>query len=298
MSSRFTTHFHAAEDGLRLHARIYEGPAPDAPTVLCLHGLTRNARDFEDLAPHLQARYRIVAPDLRGRGLSDRDPTPQNYQSAVYLRDLGPLLADAATRGRFAILGTSLGGILAMLVASARPPGLAAIVLNDVGPALHPAGVERIKGYAGRLPPPRDWGEAVEQTRATYGAAWPTVPESRWAELARRGYRENEAGVPQADADPAIGAAMRAAGAAPLDLWDAWRSLGALPVLVLRGALSDLLSEEILARMHASKPDLRSLVVADRGHVPLLDEPECLDAIDRFLGDAFGAAPTCATTSA
>ena len=292
--------FHRSADGLQLHLRHYAGPTVSAPTVLCLHGLMRNARDFEDLAPRLQARYRVLAPDLRGRGLSDRDPAPQNYQVAVYLQDLEPVFAEAAAQGPYAIVGTSLGGILAMLHAAGRPAGLAGIVLNDVGPALDPAGVERIKGYAGRSPPPRDWPEAIAQVRAAYEVAWPGLPAERWARLARRSYVEDSSGALRAAADPAIGDAMRAAPATPLDLWAQWASLADLPVLALRGALSDLLSPAILERMLALKGDLETRVIANRGHVPLLDEPQSLEAIERFLERAFGAAraATCATAPA
>ena len=279
--------FYRSAEGLRLHARIYAGPSATAPTVLCLHGLMRNGRDFEDLAAHLQPRYRLIVPDLRGRGLSDRDPQPQRYQPAVYLRDLAPLFAEAAERGPYAVVGTSLGGLLAMLHAAARNPRLAGIVLNDIGPALDPAGIERIKGYAGRSPPPRDWAEAIAQTRAAYEIAWPDLPDSRWDALARRAYFEDAAGGLRAAADPAIGAAMRAASDAPLDLWESWRNLGDLPVLAIRGALSDLLSPAILARMRALKSDLETVEVADRGHVPLLDETVAANAIDRFLERVF-----------
>ncbi len=300
MSNTIESQFHRSADNLRLHVRQYPGPNPTAPTVLCLHGLMRNACDFEDLAVHLQARYRILAPDLRGRGLSDRDPRPQNYQPPVYLEDLRPIFAEAAEHGPYAIIGTSLGGILAMVHAASRPARLAGIVLNDIGPALDPAGVERIKGYAGRSPPPRDWPEAIAQMRAAYAVAWPDLPPDRWERLARRSYIEDAPGALRAAADPAIGEAMRAAPAAPLDLWMQWQALADLPVLALRGALSDLLSPAILERMLELKHDLEIRVVANRGHVPLLDEPESLHAIERFLERAFGAprAAICATAPA
>ena len=292
--------FLRAADRLRLHVRHYPGPRPAAPTVLCLHGLMRNARDFEDLAPRLQARYRVLVPDLRGRGLSDRDPAPENYQVPVYLEDLRPIFAEAAEHGPYAIIGTSLGGILAMVHAASRPARLAGIVLNDIGPALNPAGVERIKGYAGRSPPPRDWPEAIAQMREAYAVAWPDLPPDRWERLARRSYIEDAPGALRAAADPAIGEAMRAAPAAPLDLWMQWQALADLPVLALRGALSDLLSPAILERMLELKHDLEIRVVANRGHVPLIDEPESLHAIERFLERAFGAprAAICATAPA
>jgi pimeloyl-ACP methyl ester carboxylesterase len=270
---------------LSLYARVYEGHG-SAPTVLCLHGLTRNSRDFEDLAPHLQRRYRVIVPDLRGRGFSARDPQSQNYQPGMYLKDILALLA-ATDAPRVAVIGTSLGGMLAMMLAATQPARIAGIVLNDVGPEVDPAGIERIKQYAGRLPPARTWSEAVAQTRAVYGDAWPDLKSERWETLARRGYREDASGVVGSDADPGIGEALRAAPAAALDLWPLWKSLGDVPTLAIRGARSDILSAGTFARMKSENPKLQQLEVANRGHVPLLDEPECLSALDAFLAHVF-----------
>jgi pimeloyl-ACP methyl ester carboxylesterase len=274
-----------SHDGLSLYARVYEGHG-SAPTVLCLHGLTRNSRDFEDLAPHLQRRYRVIVPDLRGRGFSARDPQSQNYQPGMYLKDILALLA-ATDAPRVAVIGTSLGGMLAMMLAATQPARIAGIVLNDVGPEVDPAGIERIKQYAGRLPPARTWSEAVAQTRAVYGDAWPDLKSERWETLARRGYREDASGVVGSDADPGIGEALRAAPAAALDLWPLWKSLGDVPTLAIRGARSDILSAGTFARMKSENPKLQQLEVANRGHVPLLDEPECLSALDAFLAHVF-----------
>jgi pimeloyl-ACP methyl ester carboxylesterase len=271
-----------SHDGLRLYARVYEAPVRRAPTVLCLHGLTRNSRDFEDLAPHLQLRYRVIVPDLRGRGLSARDPNLQNYQPAMYVQDILALLA-AVDAPRAAVIGTSLGGMLAMMLAFSQKERIAGIVLNDVGPEIDPAGIERIKQYAGRLPPARSWDEAVAQTRMVHGDAWRGLAPDRWAVLARRSYREDAAGMVEVDADPKIGEALRAAPAAALDLWPLWTALRHVPTLAIRGALSDILSAATLSRMKAENPDLETLEVADRGHVPLLDEPECIAAVDAFL---------------
>jgi pimeloyl-ACP methyl ester carboxylesterase len=277
-----------SHDGLQLYARQYGEAVAAAPAVLCLHGLTRNSRDFEELAPHLAQHYRVFVPDLRGRGLSDRDPEPQNYQPAVYVRDLLALLGTVDVK-RVAIIGTSLGGMLAMMLGYSHPALVAGMVLNDVGPEIDPAGIERIKQYAGRLPPARNWNVAVAQTRAVYGDAWPGIAEDRWLTLARRGYRENPAGVVDIDADPGIGVALRAAPQATLDLWPLWKALCKVPTLAIRGALSDILSAATFARMKSENPDLLQLEVAGRGHVPLLDEPECLAAIDGFLSQALRA---------
>jgi pimeloyl-ACP methyl ester carboxylesterase len=271
-----------SHDGLRLYSRVYEGPGSAAPTVLCLHGLTRNSRDFEDLCPHLERRYRVIVPDLRGRGFSQRDPNPQNYQPAVYVQDILALLTRVGA-ARVAIIGTSLGGMLAMMLGFSQPARVAGIVLNDVGPEIDPVGIERIKQYAGRLPAARTWSEAVAQTRTVYGAAWPGLAADRWAALARRGYRENAAGMIEPDADPNIGEAIRAAPAATLDLWPLWKALRSIPTLAIRGAHSDILSAATFARMKSENPGLEQLQVANRGHVPLLDEPECVIALDAFL---------------
>ena len=271
-----------SHDGLRLYARVYDAPDSAAPTVLCLHGLTRNSRDFEDLAPHLQRRHRVIVPDLRGRGFSARDPQPQNYQPGIYIQDILALLGtvDAA---RVAVIGTSLGGMLAMMLGFSHPTRIAGIVLNDVGPEIDPVGIERIKQYAGRLPPARTWRIAVAQSVAVYGNAWPGLTPERWEVLARRGYREDAAGLVELDADPNIGEALRAAPAAALDLWPLWGALRKVPTLAIRGARSDILSAATFARMKRENPDLQQLEVADRGHVPLLDEPACIAALDAFL---------------
>jgi pimeloyl-ACP methyl ester carboxylesterase len=271
-----------SHDGLRLYARVYDAPLAGAPTVLCLHGLTRNSRDFEDLAPHLQGLYRVIVPDLRGRGFSARDPRRQNYQPAIYVQDILALLA-AVDVPRVAVIGTSLGGMLAMMLSFSHPARIAGIILNDVGPEIDPVGIERIKQYAGKLPPARTWSEAVAQTRSVYGDAWPGLPQERWEALARRGYRENAAGMVEADADPNIGEALRAAPAAALDLWPLWNALRNVPTLAIRGDRSDILSSATFARMKKENPDLQQLEVANRGHVPLLDEPECVAAVDAFL---------------
>jgi pimeloyl-ACP methyl ester carboxylesterase len=282
VAESFREIYQTSHDGLRLYHRLYEGPSAGAPKVLCLHGLTRNSRDFEDLAPHLQKRYRVIVPDLRGRGLSARDPNMQNYQPSIYVQDVLAILAtfDPAP---LTIIGTSLGGMLAMMLAVTKRSSVAGIVLNDVGPEIDPAGIERIKKYAGRLPPARSWADAIAQAQTVYGAAWPDLAAARWPILARRGYRENAAGVPQADYDPLIGEAVRAAPAAPVDLWPLWKALGDLPALAIRGVNSDILSAATFARMKSEKSNVEQLSVPNRGHVPLLDEPECLASIDGFL---------------
>jgi pimeloyl-ACP methyl ester carboxylesterase len=282
LTTSYEEKYWSSHDGLRLYARVYPGPEPLAPTVLCLHGLTRNSRDFEDLAPHLQRRYRVIVPDVRGRGLSARDPNPQNYQPAIYLQDILALI-DTVAAQRMAVIGTSMGGLLAMMMTVAHRDRVSGVVLNDMGPEVDPKGLERIKGYAGRLPAPKNWNDAIAQTRAMFGEAWPNLSAERWSALARRGYREDEKGGLNVDADPMIGEMLRAAPAASANLWPFWKALRGIPMLAIRGAQSDILSVATFAKMKAENPDLIQLEVAQRGHVPLLDEPECVASIDAFL---------------
>jgi pimeloyl-ACP methyl ester carboxylesterase len=224
----------------------------------------------------------VLTPDLRGRGRSQYDPNWSNYHPGTYLGDL-ERLQTAASAERVIVIGTSLGGILAMLIAATRASAMAGAVLNDVGPEIAPEGLQRIAQYVGRHAPVGNWEEAVAQAQSTYGLALPDLTLADWQALARRSYIEVD-GVPRLDMDPMIGEAVRAApaGAAP-DLWPVYAALAPLPVLALRGAMSDVLSEATFDRMALEKPDLRRLSVPRRGHPPLLDEPECLAAIDEFL---------------
>ena len=272
-----------SHDGLRLFSRVYPGPSADSPVVVCLHGLMRNGRDFEDLATHLCDRHRVIVPDVRGRGLSARDPSFNNYQIPVYLGDLMRLLAGLGA-ARVTLIGTSMGGLMAMVLAVMQPQLVGGMILNDVGPEVDREGLERIRGYAGQAAPVRDWAEAVAQVRSVYAPAWPGLDEARWEKIARSSYRANAQGVPEPDADPLIAEPLRDLSKATPNLWPLWSTLAQLPVLAIRGARSDILSAATLARMQREKPDLRTLTVANRGHAPMLDEPECVAAIDEFLG--------------
>jgi pimeloyl-ACP methyl ester carboxylesterase len=278
----FRAHRWLSNDGLSLYSRVYDAAGSAAPPVLCLPGLTRNSKDFEDLALHLSPRYRVICPDLRGRGLSAPDPVWQNYHQARYLADLAGLVAGLGVQ-RLALIGTSLGGLLAMSLPAWLPGVIAGMVLNDIGPEIDPVGAARIKAYAGKLPPVRSWDEAVAQLRGVFSAAWPGLSDETWARLARRSYREDASRTPILECDPKVGDALRADPEAAGDLWPKWAQLGTLPVLAIRGALSDILSASTFARMQLETPDLVPLTIAGRGHAPLLDEPECLAAIDAFL---------------
>jgi pimeloyl-ACP methyl ester carboxylesterase len=283
----FAERFTLTQDGLPLFYRDYPGP-PERTPVLCIPGLTRNARDFDFIARHIAITRRVIATDLRGRGRSGYDPNPANYAVPVETRDMFQLL-QAAGVARVIVLGTSRGGVIAMTMAAFAPAILAGAILNDMGAQLDAAGLERIYRNLRSPPSYTGWDEAAAALKAANEALFPNVSEERWRRFAHALYREGEGRI-VGDYDPRFPAAILAgsgtnprteAGAA--NLWKWFGALGPIPALVLRGENSELLSEETVAAMIAAKPDLASTIVKDRGHVPFLDEPEAVAAIDTFL---------------
>lgn len=272
-----------SQDGLALFYREYGHDNPGLP-IVCLHGIARNSRDFEDFAEHLGHRHHVLALDFRGRGYSDRDPNWKNYHPQTYADDVITLLRQQNI-GRAIFVGTSLGGLVSTIVANQAHERVAGVVLNDIGPEIGAAGLERIEAYLGLLPDVNNWDEAVSQARDVYGIAWPGLSGDMWQRIARRGYREDENGVPRLDMDPRIGDAARKVGAGLIEPWALFDGLANIPVLVLQGATSDILTDEIVARMQEHKPDLRHTKVAGRGHPLLLDEPESIEVVDKFIGD-------------
>jgi pimeloyl-ACP methyl ester carboxylesterase len=282
------THHHwTAPDGLRLHATVRRGPDGALP-VVCLPGLTRNGRDFEDLATALSVGRTVVAADLRGRGGSDRDPTGATYVADVYASDVLALL-DSLGFARTHVIGTSLGGIVAQVVAALAPQRVASIVLNDVGPELAPAGLARIRAYAGRPASARSWEEAGAVVRERIGDVLPGLDDDQWIVLARRMWCDDGAGTLVPDYDPAVTGPPPAADAppAPPPAWPLFEAAtsGGRPLLLLRGALSDLLAPETVPGMQERAPQLVVVEVPDRGHAPTLDEPVARQAIEAFLAD-------------
>lgn len=289
MTTAWVDRYYTSADGLRLYYRDYAastaGGAPrERLPVLCLPGLTRNSRDFDDIARRLQrSGRRVLCADLRGRGRSQHDPEWTNYHPGTYLGDVTDLFAHAGVE-RCVFLGTSLGGLLTMRFNVTQPGRVAAAILNDVGPEVDPAGLARIASYAGLQPPAKTWDEAVAIVRATYEIALPDFTDQQWRDYARRSYSEVNGEI-QLDVDPMIGEALRQAPAAAApDLWPVFAALGPVPTLVLRGATSDILSRATVERMKREKPDLVVVEVPNRGHVPQLDEPAAVAAIDSFLG--------------
>jgi pimeloyl-ACP methyl ester carboxylesterase len=273
--------FYTSADGLRLYYRSYAASQPGGLPVLCLPGLTRNSRDFASLAEHLSPRHEVLTADLRGRGLSAWDSDSSHYQLSTYVQDVWSLL-DSRGVQRVLVVGTSLGALIGMVLAT-RPDRIAGLVLNDAGPEMDLVVLLRLASYVGKLPPVTSWAEAAAQTKAVNQAAAPDLTDAQWLEYARRNYRENAAGVPVLDMDPQIAAGFKSPPTGPLQMWPLYAQITGVPQLVIRGALSDLLSAATVDRMALEKPDLEQLTLANRGHVPLLNEPECLEAIDAFM---------------
>lgn len=269
-----------APDGLRLAARVWPGPGADAPTVLCLHGLTRNGRDFELLAQALSARWRVVAPDQRGRGRSAYDPEPLHYNAGVQVADTFALL-DRLGVARCAVVGTSMGALMGVAMANLQPGRVAGLVLNDAGPDVDPRGLARIAGYVGQGGPVATWAEAATALQAIHGVSYPTYGEADWLRMARATYVEDAGGL-RPDYDPNLAHAFGVASGAGPDMWPAFEVCARMPTLVIRGALSDILARETAEKM-AARFGAATVEIADRGHAPDLSEPDALAAILQFL---------------
>ena len=272
--------FYESGDGLRLYARDYPGPSGTAPVILCLPGLTRNSKDFVDLAAGLCMTYRVICPDQRGRGRSARDPDPARYRPEQYAGDMQTLLNLLGVK-RVVVIGTSLGGLMAIMMMAVDSQRIQAAVLNDIGPELDSRGVARIAGYVGKTAAAASWNEAVQQTARINGAAYPDYRDDDWQAMARDLYIQ-EGTVPVLDYDPAIAQGL-AAGSATPNLWPLFEMVSAKPLLVLRGESSDILCARTLVEMTRRLPCLTALTIADRGHAPTLNEPAARSAIAQFL---------------
>lgn len=271
-----------AADGLRLYARDYPNASP-RPPVLCLPGLTRNSRDFEMLAVRISNTRRVISPDLRGRGKSQYDPDWRNYHPGQYAADLWQLL-DSLQVEEVVVIGTSLGGWMAMLLNQQRPGRIAAAVMNDIGPEADPGGIARVVATAGLLDIVDSLAAAIEQARSVYSIAFPNWNDEQWRLYTESTYRMLDDGRFDLNFDRNIGHAARE-GVSGLDVdpWAMFDELASVPTLVIHGMLSDILTVPIIEKMRRRKPDLQVVSVPDRGHAPLLDEQEALDAITTFL---------------
>ena len=272
-----------SRDGLRLHYRDYPGAA-NRPPVLCLHGLTRNSRDFESLAGRLSGDWRVIVPDFRGRGDSEHDPVSARYMPPTYALDVLQLL-DEQGIGEAVFIGTSLGGLVTMIVAATARQRIAGALLNDVGPELSEAGIERIRDYVGKPMLFTGWDDAAEQFAARYSDRHPRYAREEWVRYAKRVCRETARGV-ELDYDLAIAEPFQNvdsnATGAP-DAWPLYCALAGGPLTILRGEQSDLFTREIAERMAEMIPDAELVTVPGVGHAPDFDEPEAIAAVDRLL---------------
>ena len=268
-------------DGLQLHYRDYPGPS-DRPTLLCLHGLTRNSRDFAEFAERYSPAWRVVALEFRGRGSSDYDPVPARYTPLTYAADVIQFL-DRLSIEQAVFVGTSLGGLVTMVVAATAPQRIAASILNDVGPEVNTPGLDRILSYVGNDRRFRNWDEAADALASTQSSVFPDYGHGDFVRMAKRNCRE-EGGEIRFDYDMAITEPFRTKGPVPkVDMWPLFKALGQHPLLVVRGERSDLLGAEALAKMHEAVSDMKSVTLEGVGHAPMLDEPEAVAAIDAFL---------------
>jgi pimeloyl-ACP methyl ester carboxylesterase len=285
--SGFVDRWWRSGDGLRLHARDYAAAGGEARLpVICLHGLTRNARDFEDLAPWIAASgRRVLALDVRGRGLSDRATDPATYTLMVYAEDVVRLCLNLGI-GRSLFVGTSMGGMITMVLAHEAPDLVGGAVLNDIGPEIGVMGIARIFSYAGKTPEVRTWADAAAYASMTNHTAFPRYGEADWLSFARRIFRE-QSGAPVLDYDPACISPPQAPppGARPLPhLWSAFERLTERgPVLLMRGETSDILEPDTVRRMRERAPALSYAEVGGVGHAPMLDEPQARAALAAFL---------------
>jgi pimeloyl-ACP methyl ester carboxylesterase len=281
--SRFVT----TQDGLKLHVRDYGHDHLSAVPVVCLPGLARSGADFEDLATALatdsRTPRRVLAIDSRGRGKSDYDPNPANYNLAVELADVLAVIT-ALGIGRAVFVGTSRGGLLTMLLAAARPTAIAGCVLNDIGPEIDPRGLARIKSYVGKLPQPENFADAAAILRRLFGPAFPKLGDEDWVQYARRTFKDaNGRLVP--DYDVKLGTIMTEVDLdKPLPtMWQEFDALAQVPVMIIRGSNSDILSAATVTAMQAHHPALQVVEVPDQGHAPLLAEADVIGRIAAFV---------------
>jgi pimeloyl-ACP methyl ester carboxylesterase len=289
----FTDGYWWSNDGLRLHFRDYAGGA-GRPPIICIPGLTRNARDFERVAERLSPDWRVICVDLRGRGESAYARDPMTYVPLTYIQDLEALLRALEIDG-FILFGTSLGGLLSMLLGAAEAKRVRAVLVNDVGPTLEEEGLARIRTYVGRSSTWPTWVHAARDLAEVHRGAYPGWQLEDWLVFAKRVAKLSNSGRIVLDYDMRIAEAFRLGGpVGGMDMWAAWRGLRDVPVLAVRGERSDILSPATLERMGQEHPRLRTVTVPNVGHSPTLEEPEAQRAIDALLAAASQAANSSA----
>jgi pimeloyl-ACP methyl ester carboxylesterase len=283
--SGYTDRYWWSSDGLRLHCRDYAGGEDGRPPLLCLPGLTRNARDFEGLANRLAGQWRVICPEFRGRGESAYAKDPMSYVPLVYQQDINRLVEELQI-DRFVAVGTSLGGLVTMLIAATHREWLAGALLNDVGPVLEAEGLARIRTYVGVGQSHQSWVQAARAVGTANAAIYPGYDLEDWLRIAKRQYKLNSAGRIVLDYDMRIADPLRIAGgeSGNVDLWPIMQAFVGKPMAVIRGEASDILSAATAQRMIADVGATAELcTVPGVGHAPTLDEPEACAAIDRLL---------------
>jgi pimeloyl-ACP methyl ester carboxylesterase len=275
-----------SSDGLRLHYRDYAGSA-DRPPILCIPGLTRNARDFEGVAGRLKGEWRLICVELRGRGQSDHARDPMTYVPPTYWQDVEALIAELGLE-RFVLFGTSLGGLITMLLALADNKRIAGALLNDIGPVLESQGLEHIRSYVGRSQSWPTWLHAARFICEAQRDRYPDWDMDQWLVYTKRLCRLTQGGRIVFDYDMRIAEPFRQPGGdTGFDLWTAFATLKDIPSLVVHGGISDLLSRATVERMLAENPAMEAATVPNVGHAPTLEEPEAAEAIDRLLARVF-----------
>ena len=279
--------YNSADLELKLHYRDYDGPH-ERPPILCLPGLTRNARDFEPVAERFAGEWRVICPSFRGRGLSARDPKPERYEPAVYAADTLKLL-DQLGIADAVFVGTSLGGIVTMLMSSTDGERIAGALLNDIAPEIAEAGLERIRTYVGKQPIFESYADAGAALGQSMGTIYPDWGAAEWERFARRLMKEVKGGV-QHDYDPRIADNFNKVMEEPRN--HAWHLLGGLtevPVTILRGGASDLFTAEVATRMAGELPNAELVTIDNVGHAPSFDEAGSIAALERLLARVLDA---------
>lgn len=285
----FTQHFIQSADGLSLGYRVYPG-SPDRMPLVCLPGLTRNARDFHRLAMTLSSTGAtfpsIIAVDYRGRGTSERATDRTTYTVGMEAQDL-VLLLDHLQIRKASFIGTSRGGLILHILTSFAPERIGSVIFNDIGPVLEVEGLRDIQSYLTQAPDLPDWTEAVRHLKSIHGVSFPALRDEDWQDLAQSVYTDSEGRI-TADCDPAIGrafAAMPLDGPLP-DLWTQFDQFADVPMMVIRGENSTLLSTATVREMQARRPTLRAVVADGQGHAPLLHRPPLAGQISDFVGSS------------
>ena len=271
-----------SSDGLKLHYRDYPGGA-SRPPILCIPGLTRNARDFEGVAERLAGQWRLICVELRGRGESGHARDSMTYMPRIYVQDVEALIAELELE-RFVLFGTSLGGLITMLLAATGKERIAGALLNDIGPVVEARGLDHIRSYVGRSQNWPTWLHAAKFLAEAQADRYPAWTLDQWLVFAKRVCRLTPAGRIVFDYDMRIAEPFKLPGGdTGFDLWPAFRALIGIPSLVVHGEISDLLSAETVAKMVEENPDMESVTIPNVGHAPTLDEPEAQTAIDALL---------------